>query len=505
MSTFLLCNCSEMDINYNNTPFFTSKENQLNWFFKRVVKRIDDGSYHRKNTDLKVNYSLEELKFCNYAITINENENKYEFYFIADRTYINPNVSLLTLRMDLIQTYLFDFKLGNCLLERLHTRRKDRKGIPFLNPYYYEENFVSGEYKLSQTEEVYNYQNKGGYIITSSDLLGTVNGGSSGGGESVITPTGNISENLLVFLKGYEAFSSEPYNIGDGTNTIGYGVTELYQPTAYAELSPYCTEQQASDVMYRIIRDNYFKGVWEQIDGVRENPKQNEIDAFVSLAYNAGVGGCTSSPMFQAYIQNKPISECASSWKTYAINEGTIHEQGLRNRRNAEYNMFVSGQYEFKTIWVYGGGYITDNNGKGYIPEEIKSSTVSSLRENIVNSARKLIGKPYVWGGNYPPLGSSNGTDCSGLCQWAYNDNGVSISRTTYTQINEGTQVTLSQLQPGDLVFSRFSSPGVPEHVYMFSGIKNGKYYCVEAQDVGTNILEREFTPVNTLVYISIL
>ena len=77
MSTFLLCNCSDMDINYSNTPFFTSKENQLNWFFKRVVKRIDDGSYHRKNTDLKVNYSLEELKFCNYAITINENENKY--------------------------------------------------------------------------------------------------------------------------------------------------------------------------------------------------------------------------------------------------------------------------------------------------------------------------------------------------------------------------------------------------------------------------------------------
>ena len=224
MSTFLLCNCNDMDINYNNTPFFTSKENQLNWFFKRVVKRIDDGSYHRKNTDLKVNYSLEELKFCNYALTINENENKYEFYFIADRTYINPNVSLLTLRMDLIQTYLFDFKLGNCLLERLHTRRKDRKGKPFLNPYYYEENFVSGEYKLSQTEEVYNYQNKGGYIITSSDLLGTVNGGSSGGGETVISPTGNISENLLVdffstllleafLLPKYspQIFSSSPY------------------------------------------------------------------------------------------------------------------------------------------------------------------------------------------------------------------------------------------------------------------------------------------------------
>ena len=36
------------------------------------------------------------------------------------------------------------------------------------------------------------------------------------------------------------------------------------------------------------------------------------------------------------------------------------------------------------------------------------------------------------------PLGNDGGTDCSGLCQWAYNDNGISISRTTYSQIDEG-------------------------------------------------------------------
>ena len=77
MSVFLRWNCSDMDINYNNTPYFTRKENQLNWFFKRVVKRIDDGSYHRKNTDLNFIYFFIKLKFCIYAVTINENENKY--------------------------------------------------------------------------------------------------------------------------------------------------------------------------------------------------------------------------------------------------------------------------------------------------------------------------------------------------------------------------------------------------------------------------------------------
>ena len=118
-----------------------------------------------------------------------------------------------------------------------------------------------------------------------------------------------------------------------------------------------------------------------------------------------------------------------------------------------------------------------------------------SLRNSVVNSARKLIGKPYVWGGNYPPLGSDAGTDCSGLMQWAYNDNGIKISRTTYTQIKEGIEVSEAELKPGDLIFLRFSSPGVPEHVFMYSGkTGDGKHMCVEAPRTGLNIREIEFT-----------
>ncbi|EPT6434167.1 immunoglobulin-like domain-containing protein, partial [Escherichia coli] len=73
------------------------------------------------------------------------------------------------------------------------------------------------------------------------------------------------------------------------------------------------------------------------------------------------------------------------------------------------------------------------------------------LRLNVLNSARKLIGKPYVFGGNYPPLGGDIGTDCSGLCQWSYHENGIEITRTTYTQINEGFEVEVTDLKPGDL------------------------------------------------------
>lgn len=58
------------------------------------------------------------------------------------------------------------------------------------------------------------------------------------------------------------------------------------------------------------------------------------------------------------------------------------------------------------------------------------------------------LGKPYVWGATGP-----SGYDCSGLTQAAWRAAGVSLPRTTYTQINSGHRVTRSRLAPGDLVF----------------------------------------------------
>ncbi|MEU8763108.1 NlpC/P60 family protein [Streptomyces sp. NPDC048659] len=62
--------------------------------------------------------------------------------------------------------------------------------------------------------------------------------------------------------------------------------------------------------------------------------------------------------------------------------------------------------------------------------------------------AQQQLGKPYVWGATGP-----SAYDCSGLTQAAWRAAGVSLPRTTYTQINAGTRVSRSELAPGDLVF----------------------------------------------------
>lgn len=62
-------------------------------------------------------------------------------------------------------------------------------------------------------------------------------------------------------------------------------------------------------------------------------------------------------------------------------------------------------------------------------------------------------GKPYVYAGTGP-----NDYDCSGLTQAAYKAVGVSLPRTSQEQRTAGTDIPLSQAQPGDLV--TFSYPG---------------------------------------------
>jgi cell wall-associated NlpC family hydrolase len=57
-------------------------------------------------------------------------------------------------------------------------------------------------------------------------------------------------------------------------------------------------------------------------------------------------------------------------------------------------------------------------------------------------------GKPYVSGGTGP-----NAYDCSGLTQAAYRAAGITIGRTTWDQVKDGTAVSQADLRPGDLVF----------------------------------------------------
>jgi cell wall-associated NlpC family hydrolase len=102
-----------------------------------------------------------------------------------------------------------------------------------------------------------------------------------------------------------------------------------------------------------------------------------------------------------------------------------------------------------------------------------------------VAAAESRLGDPYVWGGAGP-----NVFDCSGLVMWAWAHAGVSLPHFSGAQYASVTHISMSQLQPGDLVF--FSDTG--EHVAMYIGGGN----IIEAPHTGAWVhivpLYSEFT-----------
>jgi len=96
-----------------------------------------------------------------------------------------------------------------------------------------------------------------------------------------------------------------------------------------------------------------------------------------------------------------------------------------------------------------GGGTVVDPGGSGH--------------SSVVAIAQRYLGVPYVWGGASP-----SGFDCSGLAMYCYAQIGISLSHGATDQQRASHPVSLSALQPGDLVF--FGSAAYSHHVGIYVG-----------------------------------
>lgn len=93
--------------------------------------------------------------------------------------------------------------------------------------------------------------------------------------------------------------------------------------------------------------------------------------------------------------------------------------------------------------------------------DEYSSTKVTGA--SVVKYAKKFLGLPYVYGGT----SLETGADCSGFVQAVYEHFGITIGRTTYDQMGNGTEVSTtdkSKWQKGDLIFPHAG------HVVMYIG-----------------------------------
>ncbi|MBM2846356.1 MAG: Cell wall-associated hydrolase [Bacteroidetes bacterium] len=118
---------------------------------------------------------------------------------------------------------------------------------------------------------------------------------------------------------------------------------------------------------------------------------------------------------------------------------------------------------------------------EGFLPKDhaqpyrLWLAGVRETPENVIRTARRFLGVPYLWGGT-----SAKGFDCSGFTKTVYFLNGVLLPRDASQQVMVGsiidTGADMGNLNTGDLLF--FGSKATPEqearvtHVAIYLGRK---------------------------------
>lgn len=116
-----LCSGVPLNNNYDHTLYFTSATAQLNYFMGKVARTLSDYSYVRKSWKLKVGATMEDARAWSYLFFQNGTSGKRYFYFINQIEYINEGTVELTLEIDVMQTYMFDWVLRPCYVDREHS------------------------------------------------------------------------------------------------------------------------------------------------------------------------------------------------------------------------------------------------------------------------------------------------------------------------------------------------------------------------------------------------
>ncbi|WP_069769171.1 C40 family peptidase [Streptomyces sp. LUP30] len=108
------------------------------------------------------------------------------------------------------------------------------------------------------------------------------------------------------------------------------------------------------------------------------------------------------------------------------------------------------------------------------------SSHATGSAAAVIAFVKAQIGDAYVSGGTGP-----NSWDCSGLMQTAFKQVGIDLPRVSQDQSTAGTQVSLDNLQPGDILY--WGSAGSAYHVAVYVG--DGMF--VGAQNPSTGVAEK--------------
>lgn len=188
-----------------------------------------------------------------------------------------------------------------------------------------------------------------------------------------------------------------------------------------------------------------------------------------------------SSPADAVAAQSTPQPMAETTYGKVTANSLNVRSEP--NTDSAKVGSLKSGKIVQILGQTQSGWYQIEN---GYISAEYvvlvdaAEAQKSSKGQEIADYALQFVGYPYVYGGSSP-----SGFDCSGFTSYVYRQFGYSLNRSAASQLSNGTPVSMSELQPGDLVLFKKSGTGskAASHVGIYIG--NNQFVHASTSTVG--------------------
>lgn len=144
----------------------------------------------------------------------------------------------------------------------------------------------------------------------------------------------------------------------------------------------------------------------------------------------------------------------------------------------------------------------TVNRNTNEVLSSVSNQNYNGTGSDIVNYAYNYLGCPYVYGGSGP-----SSFDCSGFTAYVYSHFGYSLPHSAVAQMNYGVEVSMDELQPGDLVFFLdYPTMNGVGHcgIYIGNGefihASSGSGYCVKTSTLLTGSYRTRYYTARRLV-----
>lgn len=192
----------DLDPDYNNTITFADATAQNTYFTGKVYSTfaVNTGyTYIRDNDTIKVKALIDDLEGVNYIMY--KNVSKWYYAFITKKEYINNNTTLLNIKIDIMQTYQFNYTVEESFVDREHQDRYNSSLAPIYN--LETENLEIGdEYNVDSTTVInnglLNHHTSGlgsiefFYLVTSTEPLGKLMSAYNNGTSPTFTTVDDI-------------------------------------------------------------------------------------------------------------------------------------------------------------------------------------------------------------------------------------------------------------------------------------------------------------------------